>query len=104
VPGLSEPLADFLKSGKVGLTAAMPPLRRGRVRDPRYDASPEFKDLIDQAQIVCRDEHWHAAHLRLRTAGTVRHKLDWLTQDVRARRGVETAPSDPFYKEFGTAS
>jgi len=96
---------DPAKSGKVGLTTAMLPLLRAKLADKRYDASVEFHDLIQQAEIVTRNAEWHAAHLRLRTAGGLRYKLEQLTRDAtRARRGVETVKSNAFYKEFGAAA
>lgn len=95
---------DPAKTGKIGLTAAMLPLLRGRLSDPRYDGCFEFKDLIEQAQIICRDQHYHAAHMRLRTAGELTYKLDRLAGDALTRHGVETAASNPFYQEFTTAS
>jgi len=89
------------KTGKVGLTAAVLPLLRAQMADPSYESSHEFRDVLALCQIVTRDAAYHTAHQRLRTAGTLRHKLDRLTEDAVALHGHTAAARNPWYREFG---
>jgi len=92
------------KTGKVGLTAAVLPLLRAQMAEPSYAASAEFKDVLDLCQIVTRDAAYHTAHQRLRMAGTLRHKLDRLTEDAVALHGHTAAARNAFYKELGAVA
>ncbi len=89
------------RSGKVGLTTAAIPLLKAQLRNPAYEASREYADLLRCAQVVTRDQAYHAAHRRLRAAGTLRYKLDRLAEDVVAPHGIATAAMNPIYTEFG---
>ena len=87
------------KSGKgLGLTAAMVPLLRGRMSDPKWEACREFRDLLTQAQIVTRDAGYYKAHQALAAVASLRLMQASL---VTGYRNPEAAEQSPAYLQFG---
>jgi hypothetical protein len=109
-PGLAAPLLlqrlilDPAKTAKLGLTAAALPLLRGRVGKAELWQTPEIEDVLRLGEVLMRDQHWHRAHLRLRTAQATRFKVDGLAADYVAARGDGSTATNPFYADLGAVA
>jgi hypothetical protein len=88
------------RTGKgLGLTAAMVPLVRGKMADPRFEECREFRDVLTTMQVVLRDSGYYKAHQTLAAVGTLRAMQAALA--MGGYRNPDAAEINPAYIAFG---